>query len=715
MPPGTPPADSPVQTPVHSPEQRLKRPQTTPLSDWSSPESKFRVVHESPVQQRPRAPSFTAQPMADFTPGRSKPYGRFQHIPSFKLQLGERQASTSAPSTPLGAPFEGQPLAEEPSSDAERSPEVRASPELDVEMRESSPDPLDLLAQAEAEQDAFIAQSLVDLAMRAEQDSEFMTLEDAFEYALASKLADSKPSEPTHWRDIQGRPDAHLWHAAALEEFNALLDNGTFEPIRLPSGRKAIGCRWVFKLKRKHDGSIDRYKARLVAKGFSQRPGLDFGQVFAPTARWAALRAIFALAAIEDLELYSLDISNAFLNGDLDHEVYMQQPEGFEDRSGPGFVLQLKKALYGLKQAGHQWHKKLDSVMTEHGFSLVRCDNSIWVYKKQDVHVIVPVYVDDMTVACKRTAQYETLLKELRKHFKVKELGPTSHLLGVHIQRDRKNRRLTLSQSQYIQDTLNTFGLGSVRPVSTPLDPGAKLSKEQAPKDAEEVAFMRTVPYSQLVGALMYLAVATRPDIAHSVGVLARFSANPGPAHWTALKHLCRYLQGTKDYKLTYEPDPQQGETFSTFADADYGGDVDSRRSTSGMVVKMGSGAISWASKLQPVVTLSTTEAEYLSAVSAGQEILWLRSLFSEMGFEIKGASTLHLDNQSAIAVTRNPEHHGRMKHLDVRYLWLRDYVKAGHISVGYIPTASMPADIMTKALPKASVEAMRRMLGLRM
>ena len=226
---------------------------------------------------------------------------------------------------------------------------------------------------------------------------------------------------------------------------------------------------------------------------------------------------------------------------------------------------------------------------------------------------------------------------------------------------------------------------------------------------------MRTVPYSQLVGALMYLAVATRPDIAHLVGVLARFSANPGPAHWTALKHLCRYLQGTKDYKLTYEPDPQQGETFSTFADADYGGDVDSRRSTSGMVVKMGSGAISWASKLQPVVTLSTTEAEYLSAVSAGQEILWLRSLFSEMGFEIKGASTLHLDNQSAIAVTRNPEHHGRMKHLDVRHFWLRDVVKAGVIDVRYISTKDMPADIMTKSLPKATVENMRAMVGLRL
>ena len=155
------------------------------------------------------------------------------------------------------------------------------------------------------------------------------------------------------------------------------METGTFEPVQLPPGRKAIGCRWVFKLKCKADGSIDRYKARLVAKGFAQRPGLDFGQVFAPTARWAALRAIFALAAIEDMEMYSLDISNAFLNGELDHEVYMQQPEGFTNRYGTGFVLKLNRALYGLKQAGHQWHKKLDSVLKSASFALVCCDHSI--------------------------------------------------------------------------------------------------------------------------------------------------------------------------------------------------------------------------------------------------------------------------------------------------------------------------------------------------
>ena len=352
--------------------------------------------------------------------------------------------------------------------------------------------------------------------------------------------------------------------------------------------------------------------------------------------------------------MYSVDVSNAFLNGELDHEVYMQHPEGFESRFGHGTFLQLHKALYGLKQAGHQWHKKLNEVLTSMEFKLVRCDNSIWVFQRDSSRVIIPVYVDDMTVACKTRSEYTAIVSQLKKHFKLKELGETSSLLGVYIQRNRSKRCLTLSQAQYVEDVLERFKLGSMHPVSTPLDPGVRLSKEQSPQNDSERSEMSQVPYSQLVGALMYLAIATRPDIAHSVGVLARFSSNPGMAHWKAAKHLCRYLQGTKDFKLCYQPDFSVSEPFVTFADADYAGEIDSRRSTSGMVVKMGSGAISWASKLQPVVTLSTTEAEYISATAAAQEILWLRNLFKKIGYEVEGASSLYLDNQSAIAVSRN-------------------------------------------------------------
>ncbi|THG94740.1 hypothetical protein EW145_g8084 [Phellinidium pouzarii] len=318
-----------------------------------------------------------------------------------------------------------------------------------------------------------------------------------------------------------------------------------------------------------------------------------------------------------------------------------------------------------------------------------------------------------MTIAAKSKDQYLFVKEELEKHFKLHDLGPTSFLLGVRVERDRSKRLLSLSQRQYIIDILERFEMSNCTTVTTPLPDGHRLSKAMAPKDAEEIAFMKTVPYRQLVGALMYLAVATRPDISYAVGVLARFSSNPGPGHWKAAKHLCRYLQGTKDMKLTYAPDPHAPELFTTFSDADHGGDEDNRRSTSGMVVKMGTGAISWASRLQTIVTLSTTEAEYISAVQSGQEIIWLRNLLSEFGYEFTGPPTLYVDNQSALAVARNPEHHGRMKHLDLRHYWLRDVVEAGDIDIKYLPTKSMPADIMTKALGRLKVVEMRGMLGL--
>jgi hypothetical protein len=224
---------------------------------------------------------------------------------------------------------------------------------------------------------------------------------------------------------------------------------------------------------------------------------------------------------------------------------------------------------------------------------------------------------------------------------------------------------------------------------------------------------MRTVDYVGAVGALMYLAIVTRPDIAYAVGVLCRFMANPGPEHWKAAKHLLRYVAGTIDFCLLYKLDPNVPNLFRTFSDADLAGNVDTGRSTTGYVVKMGTGAVSWSSKLQSIVALSTTEAEFVAAVSAGQESIWMRQFLAELGYDTSGAAPLLMDNQSAIQVARNPEHHGRMKHLDLRYFWLRDEVVKGHLAPRYIPTAEMAADILTKALARVKVETAREQLGL--
>jgi hypothetical protein len=535
-----------------------------------------------------------------------------------------------------------------------------------------------------------------------DDDDEYIELPEAMERAFRAAVdakAVSSDAEPKSYREAMRGPDSELWHQAMVREMEAHLENGTWELVKLPHGRKAIGYKWVFKVKRNPDGTVERYKPRLVAKGFGQRPGVDFDETFAPTTKWAALRAILALAALENLELESIDISNAYLNGELhDVDVYMQQPDGFAERDST-WVARLLKGLYGLKQGGRE--------------SRIRSDSSVFIWEKDGVKVIVPVFVDDITLASKSKEKIAEIKGLLAQRFKLRDLGPTSFLLGVQIDRERPARTLHHSQRQYTLDLLDRFGFADCSPVSKLLDPGSRLDMSQCPQTPEDDEFMRDKPYVSAVGALMYLAIATRPDIAHAVSVLCRFMSKPGPAHWKAAKHLFRYLRGSVDYRLTYAPDPSSTQLFTTYSDADHGGNPDNGRSTSAYVVKMGTGAVSWMSRLQSIVALSTTEAEFSSAVSAGQEIVWMRSFLGELGYAFDAPSLLLVDNQSAIQVVRNPEHHGRMKHLDLRFFWLRDMVNSGAIAMRYIPTADMAADLLTKALARVKVAAALPQLGL--
>jgi hypothetical protein len=546
---------------------------------------------------------------------------------------------------------------------------------------------------------------------------EIPELTEAYEaaFAIAALKANgaSDALEPKSFRQAMSGPDADKWYKAAAVEMQAHLDNGTWELVKLPAGRKAIGSKWMFKIKRNADGSIERYKARLVAQGFSQHPGIDFTETFAPTTKWAALHSIFALAAFEDLELESVDISNAYLNGELkDVEVYMKQPEGFEVKDS-SWVAKLQKGLYGMKQGGRCWYEKLDEVLQREGFRHLRSDASIFVWEDANSKVIVPVFVDNITLASKSKLKIQMLKALLAKHFKPRDLGASKQLLGVKILRNRKKGELGLTQHGYARDILTRFGLSDCRPVSTPLNPGTRLDVSLAPSTPAEVAFMRTVDYVSAVGALIYLVIVTRPDIAYAVGVLCRFMANPGPEHWKAAKHLLRYIAGTIDFCLLYKLDPNVPDLFCTFSDADLAGNVDTGHSTTGYVVKMGTGTVSWSSKLQSIVALSTTEAEFVAAVSAGQESIWMSQLLAELGYNTSAAAPLLMDNQLAIQVAHNPEHHGCMKHLDLRYFWLRDEVVKGHLAPRYIPTAEMAANILTKALARVKVKTAREQLGL--
>ena len=300
----------------------------------------------------------------------------------------------------------------------------------------------------------------------------------------------------------------------------------------------------------------------------------------------ASIRTVFALAALEDLDLRSVDISHAYINGTLEEEIYMQQPDGFHFGK-PGDVLRLVKSLYGLKQAGRVWFLELSRVLKEEGFTRLKSNASLFLWRKDDIRISMPVFTDDITIASPFTASADQVVAKLSEHFKLRDLGPTSWLLGIEITRDRPNRRISLSQRQYIIDMLDTYGFADCSSVLTPMIPNTHLSAADCPNIPQDRADMQQYPYINAVGALMYLATSTRPDIAYTVSKLACFNSNPGKAHWAAVKHLFRYLKGTMDLKLTYGPDSSKPEMFCTYSDADFGMDPDTRRSTGGYLVCM--------------------------------------------------------------------------------------------------------------------------------
>jgi hypothetical protein len=630
------------------------------------------------------------------------------------------QLPPSTPSQSLPSSSSTQPHPATPPLALRRQPRNRQPPGEWWNIRHPSPAVPEESSESEPDQTP-ISESesgQVNQPPVSESDDELNLFNESVEFAVEVEYANcthicnvADGSELKNWNDAMSSIYAEEWKKAAQDEYAALLENNTWEIVKLPPGKKPIGCRWVWLIKRKADGSIERFKARLVAQGFSQRPGLDYVEIFAPTFRPASLRLVLAIAAIQDLHLHSLDISSAFLNGELEEEIYMKQPEGYHE-GGPDDVCRLFKSIYGLKQAPRQWNKKMHATLRTMGFNRLESDQGLYIYQKDEVRIIMPIWVDDVTLASNSQDAISGVIKQLQSHFKLRDLGPTSYLLGIEITRNRSQRSISLSQRQYIVDILDRFGMADCKPVTTPMEPGLHLTAKMGPSTAEEIAAMKKVPYRNAVGALSYLGETTRPDIRYVNGVLARYCSNPGEAHWKAVKHVLRYLQGTKDKKLVYRPDDGK-ELFTSFTDADHGGDKSTGRSTGGYLIKFGTGAVSWSSKLQPVVALSTTEAEYIAAVEAGKEIVWMRQLLTEFGIPVKGPSILRIDNQSAISVSKNPEHHGRMKHLDLRYFWLRDQVTLGVITPMFVSTDDMPADLLTKALARVKVDKFRRMMGI--
>lgn len=512
--------------------------------------------------------------------------------------------------------------------------------------------------------------------------------------------------EPTTYTDAMNLPDADKWKKAMDQEFESLIKNGTWDVVRLPKGRTAVKCKWVYKIKYQPNGEIERYKARLVAKGYSQKAGIDYEETCAPVIKHDSVRSMFAIAAAYKMHIVQFDIATAFLNGNLDEEIYMQQAEGYEKEGD--LVYKLKKSLYGLKQAARKWNEKFDQFLRMYNLLVSSADACVY-YTAGNTKTIVGIHVDDGMACSVDKMELSKIIHHLEKEFEVKT-GKMDYYVGFQVKLSDSRDRIFINQSRYIIDILERFGMSNCHPVATPADPG-KLLVEQDGEDDLDVEV--TVPYSNAVGSLMYASVISRPDISFAVSDTVRWNKRPRRSHWMAVKRIFRYLKGTIHLGILYYGDPRKDLKIIGYSDADFGNDIKDRKSRTGYVFIMGHGAIAWVSGRQPCLAQSTTESELIAANEASREVVWLKRLLNSIGIPQKGPTTIHCDNQSTIRFIKNPVDHKRTKHVDIRFLYVRERVEAKNVEVSYVQTRHQIADLLTKEVPRDTNIRLRGLMGM--
>ncbi|CAH9141419.1 unnamed protein product [Cuscuta epithymum] len=518
---------------------------------------------------------------------------------------------------------------------------------------------------------------------------------DHYETDLPSSLDHSKSATNAAVRDP-------LWRDAMQKEINALEENNTWVLVSLPPGKKAIDSKWVYKIKYKSNGDVERYKARLVARGFTQVEGVDFHETFAPVAKLVTVRCLLAVAAKRDWTVHQLDVNNAFLHGDLSEDVYMRLPQGFAKKDDTR-VCKLQKSLYGLRQASRNWYHKFTQALVGIGFRQSRADHSLFIFQKGLVHTFALIYVDDVILAGNDSSHIDSIKHYLDTKFSIKDLGKLKYFLGIEVARSPEG--FVLSQRKYTLDILDESGNLAGRPSLFPMEQNLKLR----PDDGSPL--VDAPSYRRLIGRLLYLTV-TRPDIVYSVSQLSQFLGAPRQSHFDAAIRVLRYLKSTPGQGIFLSSD--HDFTLTGYCDADWAGCSFTRRSSTGYLITIGASPISWRTKKQSVVSRSSAEAEYRAMAVTVSEILWLRWLLRDLTIYQKGPTLLYCDNQAARHIALNPVFHERTKHVEMDCHFVRERVASNEIQPQYISTTNQVADIFTKALGTDRFHFLRSKLGVR-
>jgi hypothetical protein len=492
-----------------------------------------------------------------------------------------------------------------------------------------------------------------------------------------------------------------FWIEAMQEELNQFKRNEVWDLVPRPEGVNIIGTKWVYRNKSDESGVVTRNKARLVAQGYSQIEGVDFDETFAPVARLESIRLLLGVACILKFKLFQMDVKSAFLNGYLNEEVYVEQPKGFVDPNYPDHVYRLKKALYGLKQAPRAWYERLTKFLVQQGYRKGETDKTLFVREEKGKFMIAQIYVDDIVFGGMSDPMVKMFVNQMQSEFEMSLVGELTYFLGLQVK--QMEDTIFISQSKYAKNIVKKFGMENANHKRTPAATHLKLSKDEHGVSVDQSL------YRSMIGSLLYLT-ASRPDISFAVGVCARYQAEPKMSHLNQVKRILKYVSGTSDYGILYS----HGEDTRLlgYCDADWAGSADDRKSTSGGCFFLGSNLISWFSKKQNCVSLSTAEAEYIAAGSSCSQLLWMKQMLGEYNVQ-QDVLTLYCDNLSAINISKNPIQHSRTKHIDIRHHFIRDLVEDNIVTLEHVATENQLADIFTKALDASKFETLRGKLRI--
>ena len=491
------------------------------------------------------------------------------------------------------------------------------------------------------------------------------------------------------------------WVLAMHDELNQFERSNVWTLVPRPREKTIIGTKWIFRNKMDESGVVIRNKARLVAQGYNQEEGIDFDETYAPVARLEAIRMLLAYASFKRFKLFQMDVKSAFLNGFINEEVYVKQPPGFENHEFPDHVYKLRKALYGLKQAHRAWYERLSKFLIKKGFSRGTLDTTLFIKKDGKDMLLIQIYVDDIIFGATNARMCEEFSKCMQGEFEMSMMGELTYFLGLQIKQTKDG--IFVNQAKYTRDLLKRFNMSDAKPLGTPMSPATKLDKDESGKSVDQKL------YRGMIGSLLYLT-ASRPDIMFSVCLCARYQSCPKESHVIAVKRIFRYLVGTCNLGLFY-PHDTSFELLG-YSDADFAGCRLDRKSTSGTCHFLGNALVSWHSKKQNSVALSTAEAEYVAAGSCCAQILWMRQQLNDFELSFDSVPIL-CDNTSAINLSKNPIQHSRTKHINLRHHFLRDHVQKGDIILEYISTDRQLADIFTKPLNEEQFCFIRRELGM--